>query len=259
MNEATLIVDKNISRAWGRCLIQAVDNPGNSISPLIVSLTSFTDGEPEEDRELRKLLDDCLKAKKKQSIHTVANTIFPKSLWRYAKYDRHELFEIYKDNFPLYKLMEPHKNKRGLYFERMIAFGSGPKDGNQLEWILSQFKPGARKSKYQVAIFDPGRDHVPDAQLGFPCLQHVTFVPDDGRLYVNGFYATQQLFIKAYGNFLGLCRLGHFMSTETKLPLGSVNCIVGVEKLEGISKTDADLAPVLERARNLVAEADTNV
>ena len=52
-------------------------------------------------------------------------------------------------------------------------------------------------SNFAFAI-DPTRDHVREAQLGFPCLQHVSFVPGDGLLTLNAFYATQQLFDKAY-------------------------------------------------------------
>ena len=41
------------------------------------------------------------------------------------------------------------------------------------------------------------------AQLGFPCLQHVTFAPTDEGLCVNAFYATQYMVERAYGILLG--------------------------------------------------------
>ena len=112
---------------------------------------------------------------------------------------------------------------RGLYFERMVMYGRGPCDGNQLEWILSQFgsRKGVRRSMLQAATFDPGRDHVASAQLGFPCLDHVSFVPTRAGLVVNATYATQQVFDKAYGNYLGLTRLGAFMAKEMGHPARS--------------------------------------
>jgi len=75
--------------------------------------------------------------------------------------------------------MNPRDNRRGLYFERLTSYGRGPCDGNQLEWILSQFngRKGVRRSMFQASVFDPERDHVADAQLQFPCLQHVSFEP----------------------------------------------------------------------------------
>ena len=98
----------------------------------------------------------------------------------------------------------------------------------------------------QASIFDPARDHVRQAQLVFPCLQHVSFVPQGTTLMVNAFYATQQIFEKAYGNYLGLCRLGQFMAHEMGLTFNCLNCFTGVEKLDTIPKSSPILAPIIE-------------
>ena len=55
--------------------------------------------------------------------------------------------------------------------------------------------------------FRSRRDHTKSAQLGFPCMQQVSFVPTREGLVTNAFYATQQMFDKAYGNYLGLAQL----------------------------------------------------
>ena len=251
-----LVEETNLSRAWARVFIHILDNPGSETTPLLVSLSNFTDGEPEEDEGLRSALDASLKAKDQQEVHTVANTIFPKSLWRLAKYNRHSLYEMYLDTLPRYKALAPTKNNRGMYFERLIAFGDGPMNGNQLEFIITEFnaRTGVRRSLLQAAIFKPGEDHVRSAQLGFPCLQHVSFVPnaDKKELTINAFYATQQIFQKAYGNYLGICRLGHFVATEMGLKLSKVNCFAGVEKLEGVAQSDVVLKPLISAARRLL-------
>ena len=98
--------------------------------------------------------------------------------------------------------------------------------GNQLEWILSQYarRKGVRRSLLQATTFDPQRDHTASARLGFPCLQHVSFEPTKVGLVVNAFYATQQIFDKAYGNYLGLAQLGGFMAHEMNLPFSSSQC-----------------------------------
>jgi hypothetical protein len=81
-------------------------------------------------------------------------------------------------------------------------------------------------------------------------LQHVSFVPNDGGLIINSFYATQQVFEKAYGNYLGLCRLGHFMASEMHLTLERMNCVIGVEKLDFSPKSK--LSSLVEAARKAV-------
>jgi hypothetical protein len=126
-----------------------------------------------------------------------------------------------------------------------------PCDGNQLEWILSQYdsRPGIRDSMFQAAIFDPARDHIGNARVVFPCLQHISFVPTNEGLVTNAFYATQYVFDKAYGNYLGLVQLGAFMAHEMRLPLARLNVTVGVAKLDGISKTDPVLKPLISAAR----------
>ncbi|MGB7443426.1 MAG: thymidylate synthase [Coleofasciculaceae cyanobacterium] len=264
-NSSPLLIDEeNLSHAWAKAFLHIIDNPGKKISPLVVSITGFNNGIANEDQEIRQSLDKCLVDAGDQQIHTVANTIFPDSLWRRSKYQRHELFERYLKFLPRAKAIKhcKKKNSRGLYFERLIAFGSGPNDGNQLDFIISEYqtakenpkRKGVRTSMFQASIFDPGRDHVDLVQLPFPCLQHVSFVPQGETLTLNAFYATQQLLNKGYGNYLGLCRLGNFMAHEMGLTFSRMNCFVGVAKLENIGnktigKTSDTLTPVIEACR----------
>jgi len=111
---------------------------------------------------------------------------------------------------------------------------------------------------FQASIFDPGRDHDGIAQLPFPCLQHVSFVPQGETLTLNAFYATQQLLNKAYGNYLGLCRLGNFMAHEMGLTFSKMNCFIGVAKLDHIGKKkdipkkSPILTPVIEVCREVI-------
>lgn len=258
MSEPFVVNETNLSVAWGKVLLRVLDNPGMSVSPLMVSLSGFSKGEIEEDADVRRALDTLLTGQGDQNTQSVANTIFPASVWRLAKYDRESFFKLYlEDGFPSYKEICPSKNNRGLYFQRLIAFGRGPHDGNQLEHIISEFKSrrGVRTSMFQAAIFDPGEDHVRQAQLGFPCLQHVSFVPEGNGLVMNAFYATQKLLNKAYGNYLGLCRLGNFMAREMGLEFTRMNVFVGVENfdMKGVGKTSPLLRP-LEAAVRVAVE-----
>ncbi len=251
----------NLSCAWATAVLQIVDHPGTEIAPLILSVTDFDEeGTPDEDWTLRQTLDDMLVDEGHKDIETVAFTIFPQQLWKIAKYDRAELFAMYRDAFPRYQAMNRRDNRKGLYFERLVSYGSGPCDGNQLEWILSQYakRNSVRRSMLQASIFDPSRDHVSSAQLQFPCMQHVSFEPTEEGLVTNAIYATQQLFIKAYGNYLGIARLGAFMAHEMNMKLARMNVFVGVAKLEGISKTDKKFQNLVPLMRDATAQGAPN-
>lgn len=257
-----VIDDTNLSRAWSRLLLQVLDDAGTEVAPVILSLSGFAEnGSAFENPAVRQALDRLLKRKGRVVVDDVAFTIFPQRLWKMSRGDRTRLFTLYRATFPRWRAMNRKANGRGLYFERMVMYGRGPYDGNQLEWILSQFssRTGVRRSMLQATTFDPERDHVATAQLGFPCLQHVSFEPTAAGLVTNAFYATQQIFDKAYGNYLGLVQLGTFMAHEMSMPLARLNVMIGVAKLERITKGDADLAPLVAAARSLVALPATAV
>ena len=172
------IEDQNLSVAWGRAL-RAASSPGRKeIGPLIVSITGFDNaGLFQEDPNIRKELDAVLVSENLQTVNTVANTIFPISMWNQAA-PRSQLFDRYQKIVP--RLVKgSNKNRRGIYFERMISGGSDDKK-NQLEFALATYgaREGVRRSVLQISIFDPKLDHSNAAQLGFPCLQHVTFAPN---------------------------------------------------------------------------------
>jgi hypothetical protein len=254
--QPVIINDSNLSRAWARLLLGVLDAAGTEVSPLVLSVTGFGEkgGILPEDLAVRQALDQLLKRKGRLKVEDVAFTIFPQRVWDMSRGDRARFFTLYRATFPRWQAMNKKANGRGLYFERMVMYGRGPCDGNQLEWILSQYgsRSGVRRSMLQATTFDPGRDHVASAQLGFPCLQQVSFEPTASGLVVNAFYATQQIFDKAYGNYLGLAQLGAFMANEMDMPLARLNVMVGVAKLERITKSDPDFVPLVAAAEALV-------
>jgi len=244
-----LIDQPNLSLAWAEAYLAACEARGHIVSPLVVSFTGFQGDGPIEDEKVRDAVDTALEGSGMQSVQTVANTIFPQVLWRRAKGDRAAFYQSYLESLPDFVAMDSIQNRRGLYFGRLIAYGhdhrngerlasypagSIPEDGNQIEVIISKCKPGVQKMKLQASVFDPSRDHVNDARLGFPCMQQITFLPCFGSetISMNAFYATQQLFRKGYGNFLGLARLGSFVAAESGLTVDRLSCFIGMEKME---------------------------
>lgn len=248
MNSEHYIEERNLSIAWVKAIKTITANGRKEFAPLIVAMTGFgPDGNSEESVEIRQLLDDLLQSEGKQTVETVASTIFPYHMWN-PRADRGQLFKRYTMILPRLRSAST-KNRHGIYFERMIT--GGPEDQpNQLDFVINaqQSRPGVRRSMFQVGIFNPATDLTTAAQQGFPCLQHVTFAPVGNTLSVNAFYATQYMFERAYGNYLGLSRLGQFVAHEMGLTLDRVTCYSGIAQCD-IAK--GKLSEVVERAKAL--------
>jgi len=226
----------NLSNAWREVVHHVVQSSGKEIRPLLISLTGF-----EESEQLRQALDANLKKHKLGSIQTVSETIFPNSLYRYNDYNRFALYNEYLSILPRIKMIDK-RNRKGTYFERLIAYDAGEKKINQLEIIIASLKNKnvKRRSKLQASIFDPRMDHTKGMFQGFPCLQHVSFFrSENGGLVLNSFYAIQYLYQRAYGNWLGLINLGKFISRELDIEFEQFNCYVGVEQLDKLTKKQA--------------------
>lgn len=233
------VEEPGVTLAWGRALEMVACRSRKEIAPLTVAITGDDSKQVlSEDMGVREALDGLLKANDKPSVHTVANTIFPRSLWNPDRPPQ-ALFDRYQRIAERVRHAAP-QNRHGVYFERMIA--NGPRRAeNQLDFGLETYRErsGVRRSVLQVGVFDPSQDHSTAAMRGFPCLQHLSFVPDNQKkhLSVNAFYATQYMFSRAYGNYLGLCHLGCFVAHELGLNLTRVTCHVGLAELD-IRKRD---------------------
>ncbi len=251
VKEMCCIQDTNLSNAWAWAFLESIKHSDGEISPLVVTITGFADSRPAEDTSVRQALDNALAEKNQYSCDTVASTIFPQSLWN-PEQGREHLFERYIQILPQLKKLATH-NKYGLYFERLIAFG--PDNINQLDHIIKTYQGGNhRRSALQAAIFDPAVDHTNQRRRGFPCMQQVTFAPQNNYgLSITGFYAVQHLFDRAYGNYLGLCNLGRFIAHELGLQLTQMTCIAGVAKIGGVNKKEIKgLVEKLEKLTSVI-------
>lgn len=238
MNQPTSTNCKNISLAWIDAMQRVNNSHDGELQPLVISVSSFRDSGPEESIPIRNILDAALQERKLYSCETVANTIFPQSMWN-PEFNRQVLFERYMRILPQIKRSSP-SNRYGIYFGRLIAYGD--RERNQLEYIIRTFKGNNhRRSALQASIFDPYKDQTNQPVRGFPCLQQIAFAPDvkRGELAITGFYATQYIFDRAYGNYLGLCRLGRFVAKELGLHLTRMTCIASVAQRGKISKLAA--------------------
>lgn len=244
-----IIPETNLSRAWGRLLVEA-SKPKRKHAPILVSISGFENSIPQEDKSIRAALRSALCKQEKYTIENSSMIVFPYKQWKRRKDSQtyEEFFEWYLKEF-LPRLKGRDKNNaRGTYFERMIKFTgtrpNGKKESvpfarDQLGKIIESWKRDkakgrrSRKSSMQASCFDPAKDHNGSVLSGFPCLQQVSFSYDDfGGLSVNAYYPTQYVFARAYGNYLGLAQLGHFMAHELELELVQLNCFIGDSQLE---------------------------
>ena len=240
-----MVIDEtNLSVAWGKAFLTLWRS--KEVAPLVVTIRVNGSEEPAELPIIRQDLDRTLTSLGEQSCHTVANTIFPHNMWN-PTLSGDQLFGRYRKLIP--SLKQYPANRNGLYFQRFIAYGCDKNANggvNQLEKIIQVWKAGhARRTALQAAVFDPHVDHTMQRQRGFPCLQQVAMAKDEtGGLAVTGFYATQYIVEKAYGNYLGLCRLGRFMAHEMGLPLSKVTCVATPAVRGNIAKRK--LSPLYE-------------
>jgi len=232
------ITQHSISEAW-REAIRMAANIGGRVAGLTVVVNEIKNGQPTEDLRFRDQLNRILDQHEKASVETVSRTIFPGGLWN-PRAPRQQLYERYHKVLP--KLRSCRKNNKGHYFERLISFPGkkGEPGFNQLEQIITAYLRGVhRVTALQACLMNPWTDLNNSPYLVFPCLQQVAFIPDssNGLLTVMGFYPMHYLFERAYGNYLGLINLGHFMATEMGLRLTQMICVAGVAQLE-IPKRD---------------------
>lgn len=262
MSEVCTIHETSISAAWSRALLKMLMPGVVEVAPMIVSIdlneTEGFAGETEVKQLLDQRIVDLKRSDKKfaklQCTSTVSNTIFPSSMWNRKSADGTEkLFERFERAWP--KIKKCHQNRRGSYFQRMTAFRASGADKpiNQLQHIINAYQSGNhRRSALQATVFDPALDHVNSRQLGFPCLHQVAFCPvGTDELRVTAFYASQYIFDRALGNYLGLCHLGDFMAKQLGLRFTGITCIASVAQLGTPGKTElrtleAELKSILE-------------
>ncbi|HOX05889.1 MAG TPA: thymidylate synthase [Planctomycetota bacterium] len=242
-NAPKIIEDENLSHAWGRAFLRLMMRPAKKHEPLVISLTGFDGAGPIEAEPIRSALDEALRGvsgKKLFSCRTTASLIFPHDYWRRRPWrSRQEFFDSYlNDMYPRLRALDL-RNRRGTYFQRMLQYsgldGDEAHTVNQLDFVIDLWQKARAKNRrprhsaLQIACFDPAKDHTGSALAVFPCLQQVSacFGEDSGGLAISGYYPSEFIFDRAYGNYLGLCHLGMFMAAQMQVNLVRVNVFVG--------------------------------
>jgi hypothetical protein len=264
IHNPTVITDSNLSFAWARAFLHVLDTDDNAC--LAVAIRDFTSDLPPKDAGIGETLNAFLRDSEPPipTIEQTALTIVPYERWiRMNKPTLEVIRAWYLDQYLPRLKARCSKNRHGTYFERLVNY-SGIKfvDGkpelrevDQLAHVLEIWRRAGdkgkrpRQSALQLACFDPAKDHTGAALSGFPCLQQVSLTyKEAGTLEINAYYPTQYMLERAYGNYLGLCQLGHFIAHQMGVRLTAFTCFVGNPELGNANKSEvAQLASYLRK------------
>lgn len=245
------VAGTNIGDAW-LSAFAAIDAAGGSLVNLAVDISDPCS----EDLGVRGAIERALVGNRSiqnaQSMHTVANTIFPISLYRPEAEDAADRFMT---NAARGERGRRHARSRrwGTYLGRLIAYPSP--DGeptNQLSAVLSRLREPERHYSdiYEVPVAVPGDEDAPcweadgctitagatlhgdvrtdPFRRGGPCLAHLSVTLDkDGSVSMLALYRRHSYTPRAYGNFLGLARLLAFLAHESHHEVGSLMVVTG--------------------------------
>jgi hypothetical protein len=238
------VVDRdNISTAWLEALSCLLESDEGKAIHLAVCIRQPL--EP-EDQRIRAALDSFIENARKRKprlwpVSTVANTIFPAAF--YQPEGEHPRARLYELHSKAQRIQERMGRDSENYFNRLVAYPIPDRDSfNQLEYIvdrlIKQRKPrkggrgGALSSAYEAGLTIPDgadlRVQAPGQDrntMGFPCLSHISFTLAHDRLNLAALYRNQYFVARAYGNYLGLTRIGRFVADEVGVELGEIVCL----------------------------------
>lgn len=240
----------SVSEAWLLSLERTAEAPDGRAVHVVSTVT-----EPGVEIDaVRGVLDNALEAAGAQSVQTVAETIFPVSLYpdpgldwspMLSRVEREALdraAESLYDAFAgmLTLLRTVNANKSGTYFSRMITWpGKEPGGVNQLAARIERLRAEhtAGRQTHNALDMDVAADALADEEdlrgiqvyaatdrrvRSFPCLTHIDLTLHWGRLHATAVYRHQYLIDKAYGNLLGLSWLMQFLCQQTGYELGEL-------------------------------------
>lgn len=234
---ADLVAEADLSSAWARALDLLIARGGAAVN-LNVAFPAAADDDP----AVRRRLDALLAERGKGSVETVANTIFPSGLYAAHLGDdaAAHLYRMYEFAMRMHRRREP--NDRDTYFNRLVAYPTKDGSFNQLHYVISRLRKqiplrSANSSAYEIGLSDPAASElVADTEMriqvpgkdrniyGFPCLSHISLTLERPYLHLTALYRNQTFVDRAYGNYLGLCRLLRFVCAEVGCNPGEVQC-----------------------------------
>jgi len=181
-----------------------------------------------DDRKVIATVDAYLKEYTETGfpVRTVANTIFPQSI--YEDYGAPDFYDVYiKKVFP--KLKRSSQDW-GRYFERMMAYPTTSGNNNLLDKLVRKMKRNVESGRpyrniYELPIYNPVKD-AEGRPRGGQCLSFMSLKLDkDHRLLLSAVYRNHYYTEKLLGNLIGLGRLMQFVADEVGLKVGPLSIL----------------------------------
>lgn len=197
-----------------------------------------------------------------KSVHTVANTIFPISLYREGRRGAFYEAAMIGQSGRTGTITSWGANG-GTYIGRLLKYPTfGGESFNQLARMLENLDARLNyQDSYEMSLTCEPPDPDPDAPTLFASASASTFVPKydnshrggqclshvslhrspTGALSMAALYRHQTYLTRAYGNFLGLSRLLHFLVRESKkdLHVGELMVVASHAEIDGAARSDA--------------------
>jgi thymidylate synthase len=233
---------ETIIQAWLDGMELLLQQPGYTAFNVVLDIASpLAIGD--QDRTVLAKVDQFLAGHGKNRLQTVANTIFPESLYR--RYGTEGVFQVYPTRvYPVLK----KDNRWGTYVYRMVRReDSAGKVINPLERVIAALKTESqsrnpKRSRYELGMTEPFTDiSIADPTLPFakqaiggPCLSHLSFKldPASGQVRLIAFYRSHYYVERALGNLVGLARLLSFVANEVGLEPGPLTCISSYAQID---------------------------
>ena len=235
---AIFIHGPNVSVAWVQGLEALLELDGEAVN-FTVAIDDPTTELPAVRGEVDSFIDERRRTKTGiQRISTVANTIFPQSLYveRLGIDAETHLYDMELRSRPVTR----RRNSRGNYFERMVAWpGADGQTFNQLDQAITRLRRlreqgHQRGNQFEVGLTTPADEAIAmpvavpghDRQtIGFPCLSHVSLSLQKGVVHMSALYRNHEFLERAYGNYVGLGRVLRFVAHQSGWPVGELTCV----------------------------------
>jgi hypothetical protein len=265
----THVTGTDIGDAWLNAFAQLVAAPAEGLVNLVVTIERPT----LEDRGIRHELERTIVQlrdsgatgfRRPQSVHTVANTLFPISLYRRG---HAETFFRNAITGQIGRGGKPTSwQPSGTYIGRLVRYpiADGKSAINQLEILLGKLRSANRKDQYELGVEGPGAEYADldgetgdiarlyggmpiylpgfDNQIrGGQCLSHMSLTLIDNRLSLTALYRHQVYVTRAYGNYLGLARLLAFLAHESDRDVGEIMVVASHADIDATRSTAQSL------------------
>jgi hypothetical protein len=221
---------KTCAPAWLSAVMKVNAEPGHEAYNVIIDIADPVMATA-EDENIVDVLNTFLEMHDSPPLQTVANTIFPYSL--YKRYGAPKFYEIYLERvYPKVKQQE-----WGRYFERMINCKTEDKSINPLAKLVTTLSLAIHgrlfRNIYELVIYDPALDvriydPTRDANRvrNRQCLSFLSFkLSSEKKLSLTAIYRNHFYIARLLGNMIGLGRLLEFVALETGAEIGSLTIV----------------------------------